>query len=202
MKSKLLICILVACHFSACEKKNAVIQNELHIIERTVKDSSQPESIQKSAATFEKILKQENDVLKTDWIGAKWQIMEIRNKATISTHVAFLKALEKTFPNKLPLPEQYDSQMEYISSKAQIIELNVAWTVVMMSECIKEIPLYNDPVADEEVSGVLRRLNEKHGASDTGKKVIEFLNMVHEQGFRNRASGIKPWESPKTRRTL
>jgi uncharacterized protein (UPF0147 family) len=194
--------MLVAFVLSACEKKNAAIQNELRLIEKTVKDTTQPESIQKSAATFEKILKQENNVLKTDWIGAKWQIMELRNKTTISTHVAFLKALEKMIPNELPSPEQYDSQMDYISRRAEIIESNVSWSVVMMSECIKEIPLYNDPIADEEVSGVLKRLNEKHSNSETGKKILEFLNMVHEQGFRNRARGIKPWESPKTPRTL
>jgi hypothetical protein len=67
----------------------------------------------------------------------------------------------------------------------------------MLGESIKEISLYDDPTAEVEIEGVLKRFRQQHGTSETGRKILEFLNMVREQGLQARSRGIKPWESPE-----
>lgn len=193
--------MLVVFLLSACEKKNAAIQTELRLLEKTVKDTTQPESIRKGAEIFANILSEKQEIAGAELTGAHWNMMEYRNTTTIATYVAFLKALEKRLPDSLPSLEAYQAMKSKVGS-AWIIEYNVAQTAMIMSNTIQNITLYNDPTADLEVEGFLKRLNKKHGASETGKELLKLLNVVHNHGLIERSEGIKPWESPKTPRTL
>jgi hypothetical protein len=196
MKSKLLCAMLAALFLTTCEQKNAAIRDELRVIEKTSKDTTQTKCIQESAGTFADILSGKQGISDDKRSRAHWAMACDRNPTVISTYVAFLKALEKQIPDKLPSVETYEA-MEVKLGKERIIEYNVARTVSMMSSSIKNISLYGNAAADAEIDEILRQLNAKHGASETGKKILEFLNIVHEQGIGNRAKGIKPWESPR-----
>ena len=195
MKSKLFI-LLVALGLSACEQKNAAIQDELRLIEKTSKDTSQTKYIRESAGTFADILSAKQEIPDAKWSRAHWAMSCDRNPTVIATYVAFLKALEKQLPNELPEVETYEAMKDKAGS-AKFIEYNVGQTAIMMSNSIQDITLFGDPTADAEVEGILRRLREKHGASETGKKILDFLNMIHGQGLTARSWGIKPWESPR-----
>jgi hypothetical protein len=222
MKSKPLIFILAALALSGCgkkhtenrirpideknketrnelrpiEEKHKAIRNELLLIQRTTNDTTQQDYIRESAVVFEKILREENNISKSDWTTAHNDMKEQRNETTISTYVSFLKALEKKLPDKLPQVEIYEA-LDAKAGKAKIIDYNVAQTVIMMSNSIQDITLYNDPTADKEVEKILNQLKEKYGISETGNKILEFLNMVHGQCLEDRAEGIKPWETPR-----
>lgn len=87
--------------------------------------------------------------------------------------------------------------MKAKAGKAKVVEYNIGQIVIVMSNSIRNITLYNDPSADAEVQGVLKRLQEKHGTSETGKEILAFLKIVHEQGLGDRANGIKPWALPR-----
>jgi predicted house-cleaning noncanonical NTP pyrophosphatase (MazG superfamily) len=224
MKSKSLIVILAALALSGCEEKHKenqnelrpiakkhkeargelrpmeekhkAIRNELILIQRTTNDTKQPDYIRESAVIFEKILREENDISIRDWIKAIVDMKEQNNETTISTYVSFLKALEKKLPDKLPPVEAYQA-MEDKEGKADIIEFNVARTILMIGSSIKDISLYGDPAADAEIEGILQRFKERYDSSEAGAKILEYFNMEHGQGIQARAEGIKPWESPR-----
>ena len=196
MKSKPLIVILVALALSGCEGKHKAIRNELLLIQRTTNDTTQPEYIRESAVTFEKILGEENDISWDDWITAHNDMKEQKNETTISTYVSFLKALEKKLPDKLPPIETYQA-MKSKTGKADIIEFNVATTILTIGSSIKDISLYGDPAADAEIEGILQRFKDRHGASATGAKILEYLSMEHGQGLDERKSEHKPWHTPR-----
>lgn len=178
------------------EEKHQAIRNELLLIQRTANDKTQPDYIRESAVTFGRILREESDISKRDWSTAHNDMMEQKNEPTISTYVSFLKALEKKLPDKLPPVETYQA-MEDKAGKADIIEHNVAQTVMMMSNSLQDITRYDDLTADKEVEGVLKRLSEKYGISETGTKILEILNMVHGHGLDERKSEHKPWHTPR-----
>lgn len=196
MKSKALITMFATLFFSACEKKNTVIKNELQITEKTAKDTTQTKYIRESAQTFTDILSEKPQLADTKSSRAHWAMVCDRNPTVIATYVFFLKALEKKLPDKLPSVEAYEAMAAKLGN-AKIIEYNVAQTVSTMSSSIKNISLYGDPSADVEVEGVLRRLKEKHSASETGRMILERLSIEREQGITARSWGIKPWESPR-----
>lgn len=196
MKPKLIFGMFVALVLSACERKTAAIQTELTLIEKTAQDTSQTEYVRESSKTFTDILLEKQEFPDTKLRRAQWEMSRSRNATTISTYVAFLKAVEKQLPNKLPSVATYEAMKAKIG-KAKIVEYNVAQTVFMLSNSIRNISLYGDPVADAEVEGVLQRLKEKHGTSETGKKILERLNIEREQGLGDRARGTKPWDSPR-----
>lgn len=77
------------------------------------------------------------------------------------------------------------------------MEYNVGQTVIMMSNSIQNITLYNDPAGDAVVEGVLKRLKEKYAPSETLEKIMGFLNRVHGYGLKEREMDIKPWESSR-----
>lgn len=178
------------------EEKHKAIRTELLLIQRTTNDKTQPDYIRESAVTFERILREESDISWDDWSTAHNDMMEQKNETTISTYVSFLKALEKKLPDKLPPIETYEA-MKSETGKADIIEFNVARTILMIGSSIKDISLYGDPAADAEIEGILQRSKEKYGSTETGEKILEYLNMVHGQGLQARAEGIKPWETPR-----
>lgn len=178
------------------EEKHKAIRNELLLIQRTTNDTTQPDYIRESAVVFEKILREENDISKRDWITAIVDMKEQNNETTISTYVSFLKALEKKLPDKLPPVEAYQA-MKDKAVKADIIEFNVARTVYLIGASMKDISLYGDPAADAEIEEILQRFKEKYGSSESGTKILEYLNMEHKQGLNERSRGIKPWESPR-----
>lgn len=196
MKSNAIIVILTALAFSACEQKNLAIQNELSVIEKTAKDATQTNYIRESARTFADILSEKQGITDSKLGRAHYEMARSRNETTIATYVAFLKALEKKIPDILPEVDAYEG-MKDKAGKATIIEYNVAKTIIIMSNSIGNISLYSDPTADAELEEVLKRLNEKHGNSETGKKILKLFNMEHENGLQDREKGIKPWESPR-----
>jgi hypothetical protein len=224
MKSNFMLGVFVLCILSGCEEKQTknrngqlpidekrheirveqrpmeerhkAIRNELLFIQRTTNDTTQPDYIRESAVTFEKILGEENDISWDDWSTAHNDMMEQKNETTISTYVSFLKALEKKLPDKLPPIETYQA-MKSKTGKADIVEHNVAQAVMMMSNSLQDITRYDDPTADKEVEGVLKRLSEKYGISETGNKILELLNMVHGHGIDERKSEHKPWHTPR-----
>lgn len=196
MKSKLSIAVIAALVFTACDQKNAAIRDELRLIEKTSKDASQTKYIKESAGIFADILFGNQETRRAKLSRAHWAMSCDRNPTVIATYVAFLKALEKQLPNELPSVETYEAMKDKAGS-AKLISYNVGQTAIMMSNSIRNITLFDDPTADTEVEGVLRRLREKHGASETGKKILDFLNIVHQQGLTARSSGTKPWESPR-----
>jgi hypothetical protein len=224
MKSKPLIVILAALALSGCEKKHTEnrnelspidekhkatrnelrpieekhkpIRNELLLIQRTTNDTTQPDYIRESAVIFEKILRDENDISKNDWILAQVDMLEQNNETTISTYVSFLKALEKKLPNMLPPVETYQA-MKDKEVQADTIEFNVARTIYMIGASIKNIDLYGDPAADAEIEGILQRFKDRHGASATGAKILEYLSMEHGQGLEERKSEHKRWHTPR-----
>ncbi len=55
-----------------------------------------------------------------------------------------------------------------------------------MSDSIQNVFLFGDPAAHAEVEEVLKRLEEKHGASETGKGYWNFSTW-----FMNKDSKIK-----------
>lgn len=196
MKSKLLIIILSALALSDCEKKNAENPSKFPIIEKTAKDATQPDYIRESANIFEQILKEDKKVLKTDWIQASYDLLKIRNNSTIATYVEFLKSLERKLPDELPTIEKYNLSKE-LTSKSEFIEFNVARTILLMGESIKDISVYGDLVADNEIETILKRFKKKYGSSETGKKIMAYFIIVHEQGLEERATETKPWETPR-----
>ncbi len=196
MKSKLLIGLLVTLSMSACNPRKAVIRDELRVIEKTSKDTTQTKFVQESAGIFARILFEKQGIQRTKLSRSHWAMACDRNATVIATYVAFLKALEKQLPDELPAVVTYESMISK-AGKAKIVEYNVAQTEIMMGNSIKNISLFGDPSADAEVEGVLRRLREKHGASATGKKILDSLDMEHQQGLQDQAKGIKPWESPR-----
>lgn len=217
MKSNFMLGIFTFCIFSGCEQKQTknrseqlpmdekrkdveekhkAIRNELILIQRTTNDKTQPDYIRESAVTFERILREESDISKRDWSTAHNDMKEQKNETTISTYVSFLKALEKKLPDKLPPVETYQA-MENKAGKADIIEFNVARTILMIGRSIKDISLYGDPAADTEIDGILQRFKEKYGSSETGEKILEYLSMEHEQGLEERKSEHKPWHTPR-----
>lgn len=224
MKSKPLIVIIAALTLSGCEKKHTenrnelspidekhkeirnelrpieekhkAIRNELVLIQRTRNDTTQADYIRESAFVFEKILREENNISTRDWTTATGDMLEQKNETTISTYVSFLKALEKKLPDKLPAVETYQA-MKDKAVKAEIVESNVAETISLIGESMKDISLYGDPAADAEIEGILQRFKERYGFSETGAKILEFLNMVHGQGLEDRKSEHKPWQTPR-----
>ena len=196
MKSKAIFLISMALVISACEKENAAIKDELQCIEITSKNLNQPEEIRISARTFADILSQKDEIPRSDLSKAHWGFITNPNPTVILTYVSFLQALEKQIPANLPAVEVYQA-MKGRAGKAEFVEYTLGQTVVMISKSIQNISLYGDPSADEEIEGVLRRIEEKHGNSETGKKIVEFLKMVRQQGLSGRSMGLKPWESPK-----
>jgi hypothetical protein len=196
MKTKHLSALLVTLLLSGCDQKTAVIRTELRLIEKTAKDTTQREAVRKSAEIFADILSEKQEMPRTDWSFAHMGMMGSRNPTTITTYVAFLKALEKKLPDQLPSADTYQA-MEDKAGRAKFIEYNVAKTVLMMSNSIRNITLYNDPSADAEVEGVLKRMTEKYGTLGAGQKILDLLNTVHDHGLNERSRGIKPWESPK-----
>jgi hypothetical protein len=196
MRSKLLFGLLVALILSSCNPKSAVIQDELRLIEKTAKDTSQTKYIRDSAAIFSEILTEKQEISRTKLSRAHWAMVCDPNPAVITTYVAFLKALEKQIPDKLPSVEIYEAMHDKVG-RSEIVEYNVGQTAIMMSNSIQNISLYGNALADVEVEGVLKRLTEKLGTSETGKKILEFLNMVHGQGLEERKSEHKPWKSPR-----
>ncbi len=191
-----MILLLTAFALSDCEKKSTEISSKFPIIEKTAKDSTQPDYIRESAKIFEEILKGEKKVSKTEWIQASYDLTKIRNDSTISTYVEFLKSLENKVPQNLPTLKEYEAMKES-SDRSEKIDNTISRVITLIGESIKDISLYNDPAADAEIAGILKRLNEKHGDSETGKKIMEFLNLVHGQGMTARSWGIKPWETPR-----
>jgi hypothetical protein len=196
MKIKPIFAFYIAIPLANCGQKKPTIEKKAPIIERTTRDDTKIEHIRRSAETFKKILDGENNVSHNDWIRAHLSMMRVRNEATISTFVEFLKSLEYKIPKDLPQLEEYEAIQER-NDKLETIENNLVWTISMMAESIKEISLYDDPAADVEIEGILKRFKEKHGNSETGKKILDFFNIVHEQGLEERSSGTKPWESPE-----
>ncbi len=196
MYTRPLATVLVALTLSACEQKAAPNIVKFPKIEATAKDVSQSENIRESAGVFLKILSGQQGITSKNLTIAHQRMVRSRNTTTILTYVEFLKELEKKLPSTLPPAETYLSFKDE-AGQATIVEYNVAQTVIMMSNCIENISLYGDPSADSEIEGVLKRLKEKHGTSETGKRILEFLNMVRGQGLEDRARGIKPWESPE-----
>ena len=224
MKSNFMLGIFALCIFSGCEERQTknrngqlpidekrkeirgeqrpmeerhqAIRNELLLIQRTTNDTTQPDYIRESAVTFEKILGEENDISWDDWITAHNDMKEQKNETTISTYVSFLRALEKKLPDKLPPVETYQA-MEDKAGKADIIEFNVATTILTIGSSIKDISLYGDPAADAEIEGILQRFKDRHGASATGAKILEYLSMEHGQGLDERKSEHKPWHTPR-----
>ncbi len=196
MKSHLLSILLVALGLSACERKTAAIQNELRVIEKTAKDTTQTHYIRESAETFTDILTRKQRIPDSKRSRAHWAMACDRNATVIATYMAFLKALEKQIPDELPAVETYEAMSKRLG-KATIIEYNVAQTVFMMSSSIKNISLYGDPSADLEVKEILKRLQDKHSTSETGKIILERFNIERQQGLTARSWGIKPWESPR-----
>lgn len=194
MKPKLLFILLITFFLSGCDRENAVVPPELQIIQETSRDTNLFDFVRESAGRFSDLLFEKPGISRRQMFRAHWQMNSERNEATITTYVAFLKALEKKVPDNLPSVEIYVA-MENKAGASEIIEYTLGQTVIMMSNSIQNITLYNDPSADAEVEGVLRRFSEKHGASDTGKKILELLNTVHGYGIKEREMGIKPWES-------
>ena len=178
------------------EEKHKAIRNELLLIQRTTNDPTQPDYIRESAVIFEKILREEDDISVRNWITATVDMKEQKNETTISTYVSFLKALEKKLPNKLPPVEAFQ-EMKDKAVKADIIESNVAEIISLIGASIKDISLYGDPSADAEIKEILQRFKERHGSTETGAKILEYLSMEHGQGLQARAEGIKPWETPR-----
>jgi hypothetical protein len=199
MKSKLFFTLLITLLLSGCDQKNAVIRDELRLIEKTSKDANQFDFVRESAGRFADILSEKPGIRQRQVFRAHWQMNSCRNEATIAAYVAFLKALEKKVPEILPSVEVYES-MNNKAGASDIIEYTLGQTAIMMSNSIRNITLYNDPAADAEVEGVLRSLREKHGTTETGKKILEFLNMVHGQALTDRSGSSKPWESPSRAR--
>jgi len=199
MKTKLLFALLVTLVLSGCDRKTAAIRTELRLIEKTAKDASQFDFVREGAGYFSDILSEKPGILQDQVFRVHWQMISCRNATTINTYVAFLKALEKKIPDQLPSVEVYQT-LEDKAGASTIIEYTLGQTAIMMSNSIQNITLYNDPAADAEVEGILRRLKDKHGASETGKKLLEFFNMVHGQSLTSRAGGNKPWESSRRAR--
>lgn len=194
MKTKLLITLLITLSLSCCERQKTVVPPEIQVIQKTSKDANQFDFVRESAGRFSDILSEKPGIRQRQVFRAHWQMISCRNEATIAAYVAFLKTLEKKVPGTLPPLEAY-LEMKKNAGASEVIEYTLGQTVIMMSNSIQNITLYNDPSADAEVEGVLRRLKEKHGASDTGKKILELLNTVHGYGIKEREMGIKPWES-------
>jgi len=193
-KTKLLFALLVTLLLNGCERKTAVIRTELRLIEKTANDANQLDFVREGARVFSDILSEKPDIQHRQLGRAHWQMMSARNAPTIATYVAFLQALEKKVPDKLPPVETYQA-MKNKAGASEIIEYTLGQTVIMMSNTIQNITMYNDPGADAVVEGVLRRLSEKLGASETGKKILKFLNTVHGHALADRSRGIKPWET-------
>ncbi len=196
MNSKLLIGLLAALVFSGCDTKNAAIQNELKIIEKTTKDTSQTKHIRESAGIFSEILSEKQKISRTKLSRAHWAMVCDPNPTVIATYVAFLKAVEKQMSEKLPSVEEYEAMKSKLQ-RSEIVEYSVAQTVSMMSSSINNISLCGDPTADAEVEGVLKRIQKKHGASKTGKIILERINMEYQQGLNEQKRGIKPWEDSR-----
>ena len=196
MELKLSIVMFVSLGLSACNPKTAAIQDELKIIEKTAKDTTQPQVVRESAEILRTVLSEKQGLEKLKMRMAQWELLYSRSETTIATYVAFLKALEKKLPDELPSVEIYEA-MDAKAGKAKIVEYNVGQTVIMMSNSLQNITLYNDPTADKEVDKILKRLTEKYAASETGKKILELLSMVHSHGLEERKSEHKPWKSPR-----
>ncbi len=195
MKTKVQIVILTALVLNACDSKIASIQSELKTIEMTAKDTTQTRYVRESAHTFSEILSEKKGVSDSKLRSAHWSMVFDRGATSIATYVAFLKAIEKQLPDQLPTAEQYQI-MDAKIGKSEVIEYDVAGFVFMLASSIKNISHYGDAAADQEVEGVLKRLAEKYGASETGKIILKRLRIEREQGLEGRADGIKPWESP------
>jgi len=196
MKTKLLLAMLVTFLLSGCNPKTAAIKNELRLIEKTAKDTKQVDFIRESAEVFANVLSEEQGILRRKLFTAHWDMVCSRNATTIATYVAFLKAIEKKLPDQLPPVEVYEA-MKNKAGSSEVVLYNLGQTVIMMSNSIQSITLYNDPAAAAEVEGVLKRLKQKYGTSETSEKIMELLNTVHGHGLQSRARGNKPWESPR-----
>lgn len=196
MKTNLLFALLVIFTLSGCDRKTAAIQNEIRVIEKTATDTTQTHIVRESAGILKDVLREKKEVEKLKMKMAQWELLYSRNQTTIATYVSFLKAIEKKLPEKLPPVEVYEA-MKNKAGSAKIVEYNVGQTVIMMSNSIQNITLYNDPAADAEVEGVLKRLKKKYSPSETAEKIMALLNTVHGYGIEEREMGIKPWESPR-----
>ncbi len=196
MQSKLIILTVAILAVISCEKKSAVAPSKFEVFAKIAKDDNQPEYIRGSAMTFDEILSEKQGLPSSKLSDAHWEMVQLRNESTIACYLEFLKALEKRIPDTLPAVETYLA-MKAKAGNSIIIEYNMAQTVIMMSNSIRNITLYNDSNTDAEVEGVLKRLKEKHGTSETGKEILGFLKIVHEQGLGDRANGIKPWALPR-----
>ncbi len=196
MKSKFLTLIFAALFLSDCEKKSTVLPSNFPMIEKTVKDTTLPDYIRGSAATFDEVLSEKQGVTRSRLSDAHWEMVQFRDTKTIASYVEFLKSLEKKLPERLPEVEIYEA-MSSKAGKAKFIEYNVAQIVLMMSNSIQNITLYDDRNCDLEIKGILNRLNEKYKSSEAGKIVLELLNTVHSHGLEQRMRGTKPWELPR-----
>lgn len=197
MKSELLQVLLVTLLLNCCDREAAVVPEELRVIEKTSKDTNQKEFVRESAAVFAKIISEkQGNTSQDDMFRAHWNMVLSRNETTIATCIVFLKAIEKKLPDQLPSAEVYQA-MEDKAGSSKIVEYNLGQTVIMMSISIKNLTLYNDPLADAEVEGVLKRLKEKYAPSETLEIILKFLTMVHGQALESRAGGNKPWESSR-----
>jgi hypothetical protein len=196
MKTKLLFTLPVTLFLYGCDQKTSAIRPELRLIDQTVKDTSQKEFVRESAEVFAKILSEKQGATRHELMKAHWDMVLSRNETTIATYVAFLKAIEKKLPDHLPPVETYEA-MKNKAGSSKILEYNLGQNVIMMSNSIQNITLYNDPQADAEVEGVLKRLKEKYISSETLEKILGFLNMVHGQALESRAGKSKPWESSR-----
>lgn len=107
MKTKLLFALLVTLLLSGCDQKTAAIRTELRLIEKTAKDANQLDFVREGAGVFANILSEKQGILRRELFRADWQMASSRNATTITTYVAFLKALEKKIPEKLPSVETY-----------------------------------------------------------------------------------------------
>lgn len=109
MKTKLLFTLLITLFLSACNPKTAAIRNELRLIQKTAKDNSQPEFVRESAGVFANILSEKQGTPRSELMRSHWHMVAARNTTTIATYVAFLQAIEKKLPDKLPPVEIYES---------------------------------------------------------------------------------------------
>ncbi len=107
MKTKLLFTLLITLSLGGCDRQNAVVPPELQLIQKTSKDANQFDFVRESAGRFSDLLSEKPGISRRQMFRAHWQMNSEPNEATITTYVAFLKALEKKVPDNLPPLEAY-----------------------------------------------------------------------------------------------
>jgi len=192
----MIVILLSVLVLTDCDKKGAVVSSKFPIIDRTAKDTTQPDYIRESANIFEGFLSGSQGISNRKLSDAHWEMVQLRNDSTIACYLEFLKALEMKLPPDLPSADNYQTMVEKAGC-SRMVEDNIVQAVIAMSISIRNVTLYGDAAADVEVEKVLERVRDKYKHSEVSERIITLLNTSRSEGLGDRASGFRPWAATR-----